>query len=139
MELKDQDIQPYSLALQKELNLIPRKFGITKKWSRKEKTSYIESILLQCTLQPIIRFKNYDHTVIIDGFNRYETICEFCNNELKLDPNGLKELKFLANKKFKDLEEIKNPSTGKIEKGISYFKNCDPIKVIDYSYNSQTI
>lgn len=139
LELKDQDIQPYSLALQKELNLIPRKFGITKKWSRKEKTSYIESILLQCTLQPIIRFKNYDHTVIIDGFNRYETICEFCNNELKLDPNGLKELKFLANKKFKDLEEIKNPSTGKIEKGISYFKNCDPIKVIDYSYNSQTI
>lgn len=58
LELKDQDIQPYSLALQKELNLIPRKFGITKKWSRKEKTSYIESILLQCTLQPIIRFKN---------------------------------------------------------------------------------
>lgn len=41
LELKDQDIQPYSLALQKELNLIPRKFGITKKWSRKEKTSYI--------------------------------------------------------------------------------------------------
>ena len=44
LELKDQDIQPYSLALQKELNLIPRKFGITKKWSKIGRASCRERV-----------------------------------------------------------------------------------------------
>lgn len=118
------DVRPYSLFMQKDMNLSERHFETGRKWSSVEQTSYIESIFLQCTLQPIIIFKNYDHSVIVDGYNRYVTICDFCNNELKLNPKGLKQLKFLKNMTFKDLGEI----------GEEYFKKCDPIKIIEYSY-----
>ena len=119
------DIKPISLCENKTINLLDRPFENNRKWSIIEQTSYIESIFLHCSLQPIIRFKNPNHTIIVDGFNRYLAIKQFYNNELVLHDKGLKQLKFLKGKKFSDLTE----------KEFQYFSKCDPIKVFDYSYS----
>lgn len=118
------DVSPYSLCNSNSINLINRPFETGREWTRVEQTSYIESIFLHCSLQPIIRFFNYNHTVIVDGYNRYMAICNFCNNKLVLDEKGLKQLRFLANKKFDSLSESEK----------QYFKKCGPIKILDYSY-----
>lgn len=121
------DIPPYSFNTPNGTNIVDRPFDTNKKWTKVEQTSYIESIFLHCSLQPIIRFVNYNRTVIVDGYNRYLAIKDFCNNKLKLDIRGLKQLKFLANKKYSNLTE----------KELQYFKKCDPIRVLDYSYNNK--
>ena len=124
LECKPIDVKPIALCENKSINLVDRLFENNNKWSRIEQTSYIESIFLHCSLQPIIRFKNYDRTVIVDGYNRYIAISKFYNNELVLHEKGLKQLKFLSGKKYCDLTEEE----------LDYFSKCDPIKVFDYSY-----
>lgn len=128
---KSQDIKPYNLSNNNQDHLKERPFQTFSRWTVKEQTSYIESIFLKCSLQPIIRFINdkEDHTIIVDGFNRYMAIYDFCHNKLALSEKGLKQLKFLANKKFNNLSEDE----------MEYFKKCDPIKMIDYHYTSEEI
>ena len=123
LHCESHDVRPYSLSKTETINLIERPFENTRKWTRVEQTSYIESIFLHCSLQPIIRFKNNNHTVIVDGYNRYNAIKNFYNNELNLDTRGLKQLKFLKNKTYSDLTE----------KELEYFSKCDPIKILDYN------
>ena len=113
-----------SLVESNKLNIVDRPFESIRKWTKAEQTSYIESIFLRCSLQPIIRFMNYNHTVIVDGYNRYLAIKNFRENKLALKEEGLKELKFLANKTFNSLTKAES----------DYFNNCDNLKIIDYSY-----
>jgi len=120
------DVRPYTLYANDNLNYMERPFESFRKWNRVEQTSYIESIFLNCCLQPIVRFQNAGHTVIVDGLNSYETICDFCSGKLILQEKGLKQLKFLAGKSFKDLSELE----------IEYFKKCESMKVLDYYYEN---
>lgn len=126
LQCKVYDYSPYTIGTNKEDTIRPRKFETNKIWTKKEQTSYIESIFLHCALQPIIRFVSQNHTIIVDGYNRFLAIQNFCNNKLVLQENGLKQLKFLANKNFKKLTE----------KEINYFYHCDQMKIIDYSYQN---
>lgn len=120
------DIKPYTLFKNNNLNIINRPFETFRKWTLTEQTSYIESIFLRCSLQPIVRFIGNDHTTIIDGYHRYTTIINFCSNKLTLNNNGLKQLKFLANKNFAALTEDER----------NYFLKSEPINFIDYSYRN---
>lgn len=122
------DVNPTSFSSNETINLIERPFEKEKKWNKKEKTNYIESIFLNCSLQPIIRFKNNNYTIIVDGYNRYSTIKSFLNNEFELDEKGLNQLKFLANDRYSDLEEYEKESFNK--------NAC--IKILDYSCESRT-
>lgn len=120
------DIRPYTIFQNKEMNIIDRPFETFRKWNITEQTTYIESIFLRCSLQPIVRFVGNDHTTIIDGYQRYITIINFCNNKLTLNDNGLKQLKFLVGKKFETLSDEEK----------DYFLKSEPINFIDYSYNN---
>ena len=123
LKCEEHGVSPSSLGKDETINLIERTFETNKKWNRKEQTNYIESVFLNCSLQPIIRFKNNNHTVIVDGYNRYLTIKNFYNDELTLIDSGLNQLKFLSNKKYSDLTlEEKN-----------FFDKNAYIKILDYS------
>ena len=98
LKCEEHGVSPSSLGKDETINLIERTFETNKKWNRKEQTNYIESVFLNCSLQPIIRFKNNNHTVIVDGYNRYLTVKNFYNDELILIDSGLNQLKFLSNK-----------------------------------------
>lgn len=127
LNCKRHDIEPCTLVLGDNVNLIDRMIECSKVWTRIEQTSYIESIFLRCGLQPIIRFQGFNHTVIVDGYNRYLSIKNFCENKLVLDIRGLKQLKFLADKNFNGLTPEER----------SYFESCDPITVLDYTYDNK--
>lgn len=122
LKCEDHNVSPSALGLDETINLIERPFEQDKKWNKKEKTNYIESIFLNCSLQPIIRFKNSNHTIIVDGYNRYSTIKSFYNNEFFLEEKGLNQLKFLSNKKYKDLTNEEK----------SFFNKNACIKILDY-------
>lgn len=117
---------PQSISDDKTTNLVERPFETFKKWNINQQTSYIESIFLRCSLQPIYRFKDDEHTVIIDGYNRYKAIVNFCNNQLKLSAGGLKKLKFLAGKRYKNLSP----------KEKDHFLKSKSIRLFDYSCSS---
>ena len=123
LKCEEHGVSPSSLGKDETINLIERTFETNKTWNRKEQTNYIESVFLNCSLQPIVRFKNDNHTVIVDGNNRYSTIKKFYNDELVLIDSGLNQLKFLSNKKYSDLTlEEKN-----------FFDKNAYIKILDYS------
>lgn len=127
LKCEEHNISPSSLGLDETINLVERPFENEKKWGKKEKTNYIESIFLNCSLQPIIRFKNNNHTIIVDGYNRFLTIKEFYNNELILEEKGLSQLKFLVNKKYSDLTKEEQ----------NFFNKNAYIKILDYSCETQ--
>lgn len=103
-----------------------RSFNNNYRWINKKATYFIESIFLRCELSPIVFFNCGDYKVICDGFNRFEAIRKFINNELKLSSNGLDKLKFLAGKKFKNLSK----------EAQEYFQKKVFINILEYSYNS---
>lgn len=82
-----------------------RPFNDGYTWNHKKATYFIESLILGCEVHPFIMFESHDKYYICDGINRYMTIKKFVNNELRLTDNGLTKLKWLADKKFKDLKE----------------------------------
>lgn len=125
LKCEEHNVSPSSIGFDETINLIDRPFETDKKWNKKDKVNYIESIFLNCSLQPIIRFKNNNHTVIVDGYNRFCTIKSFYNNEFKLDEKGLDQLKFLANKNYDDLSKDENQK--------NYFNRNACIKILDYS------
>lgn len=77
-------------------------------WDDEKATYFIESILLGTEIPPLIFFNNGDKTEVIDGRQRYQTILRFINNDFKLKKNGLYKLIDIANKGFKDLDELKD-------------------------------
>lgn len=125
LKCEEHNVSPSSIGFDETINLIERPFETDKKWNKKNKINYIESIFLNCSLQPIIRFKNNNHTVIVDGYNRFNTIKSFYNNEFKLDEKGLDQLKFLANKNYEKLSKNDNQK--------NYFNRNACIKILDYS------
>lgn len=122
LRCEDHDMSPSSIGLDDTTNLIERPFEKDKKWNKKQKINYIESVFLNCSLQPIIRFKNNNHTVIVDGYNRYLTLKQFYNNEFELDEKGLNQLKFLANRSYDSLTDTER----------NFFNRNACIKAIDY-------
>lgn len=74
-------------------------------WNVEKATYFIESIFLGTEIPPLVFFKS-KKIEIIDGKQRYETIEKFLNGELKLSTKGLSTLKYLANKSWKDLDEL---------------------------------
>ena len=123
LKCEEHGVSPSSLGKDETVILVERTFETNKTWNKKEQTNYIESVFLNCSLQPIVRFKNDNHTIIVDGNNRYSTIKNFYNNELILMDSGLNQLKFLSNKKYSDLTlEEKN-----------FFDKNAYIKILDYS------
>lgn len=75
-------------------------------WDAIKASFFIESMLLDYEIPPLIVFKNSNILEVIDGRQRFETLLRFFNNELKLHGKGLMNLKHLAGKYYKDLEEI---------------------------------
>ncbi|WPP49655.1 DUF262 domain-containing protein [Catalinimonas niigatensis] len=77
-------------------------------WNDEKASYFIESILLGTEIPPLIFFNSGGFNEVIDGRQRYETIYRFLNNHFKLKKGGLLKLKDLANKQFKDLNELKD-------------------------------
>lgn len=127
LKLQTHDIRPFTLYQNNSNNIINRPFETFSEWSTTEQTSYIESIFLRCSLEPIVQFVCADHTIIIDGYHRYNAILNFCSNNLKLNDKGLKKLKFLTGKTY---EKLTNDEK-------DFFSNSQPIHFIDYSYNNE--
>ncbi|MEN4236413.1 DUF262 domain-containing protein [Serratia marcescens] len=73
-------------------------------WDVAKGTFFIESILLGTDIPPLILFKSGKSIEVIDGRQRFETLKRFKENSLKLNANGLMELKVLKGKSFNDLQ-----------------------------------
>lgn len=74
-------------------------------WDVTKGTFFIESILLGTDIPPLILFKSGKTMEVIDGRQRFETLKKFKENDLKLNANGLMELKVLKGKSFNDLQD----------------------------------
>ena len=100
-------------------------------WDDEKATYFIETILLGSEVPPIILFKSssedgFIHYEVIDGRQRYETICRFLNGELKLRKSGLQKLgdiKGFAGKTYNELST----------KYQNLFKDTK-IRTIEYSF-----
>ncbi|HDL8754309.1 TPA: DUF262 domain-containing protein, partial [Yersinia enterocolitica] len=73
-------------------------------WDVAKATFFIESILLGTDIPPLILFKSGRTVEVIDGRQRFETLKRFKENNLKLNANGLMDLKVLKGKSFNDLQ-----------------------------------
>lgn len=141
LECESSDVTAFALFNDKNIELVERKFETIRIWMRAEQTSYIESIFLQCGLQPIIRYQNSNNTFIIDGYNRYLSIKNFCENKLVLDIKGLKQLKFLAGKSYdtigntgRDYFSKRTPNMVTIKLAcLFYYKDFTNINLTNYS------
>lgn len=74
-------------------------------WDSDKASYFIESILLETEIPPLVLFDNQKINEVIDGRQRYETIEKFINNRLVLTEDGLHVLKSLAGKTYSDLDE----------------------------------
>ncbi|EMR9002477.1 DUF262 domain-containing protein [Yersinia enterocolitica] len=74
-------------------------------WDAAKATFFIESILLGTDIPPLILFKSGRTVEVIDGRQRFETLKRFKENDLKLNANGLMDLKVLKGKSFNDLQQ----------------------------------
>lgn len=72
-------------------------------WDINKATFFIESLLLNAEIPPLIIYRDGDIHEIIDGRQRYETILKFLKKEFKLHANGLTRLKHLAGKDISSL------------------------------------
>ncbi|MCG6489965.1 DUF262 domain-containing protein [Vibrio parahaemolyticus] len=73
-------------------------------WDVAKATFFIESILLGTDIPPLILFKSGRTVEVIDGRQRFETLKRFKENDIKLNANGLMDLKVLKGKTFNDLQ-----------------------------------
>lgn len=74
-------------------------------WDESKATYFIESILIGTEIPPLVLFDNGKENQVIDGRQRYETITKFINNRIYLKEDGLRTLKSLSGKYYKDLDE----------------------------------
>lgn len=74
-------------------------------WDDEKATYFIESILLGTEIPPIVLFQTKQDNEVIDGRQRFETICRFLKDKLTLRSKGLKSLSSLSGKKFSQLDE----------------------------------
>lgn len=73
-------------------------------WDTPKATFFIESILMGTDIPPLIFFNNGSSIEVIDGRQRYETIKNFKEGELKLSSKGLSKLSQLKSYTFNKLE-----------------------------------
>ncbi|MFX4231356.1 DUF262 domain-containing protein [Aliarcobacter butzleri] len=73
-------------------------------WDTPKATFFIESILMGTDIPPLIFFNNGSSIEVIDGRQRYETIKNFKEGELKLSSKGLSKLTQLKGYTFNKLE-----------------------------------
>lgn len=75
-------------------------------WDVLKASYFIESILTNCEISPLILFKvNGDKYEMIDGLQRYLTLMRFYEGKFKLNGKGLTKLRHLAGYSFYDLGE----------------------------------
>lgn len=74
-------------------------------WDEEKATYFIESILLGTEIPPLVFFKRENNIEVIDGRQRFETIERFLKDKLVLKEKGLHDLKFLAGKKFSQIDD----------------------------------
>lgn len=101
---KDRSIR-FLLGKLKKGEYVFRNFNLEETWQRGQETYFIESLLLQCEIQPISIYLGKEQGIIIDGFQRVRAIERFFKNEATLTEGGLQKLHFLANQKLKDLPD----------------------------------
>lgn len=73
-------------------------------WDTPKATFFIESILMGTDIPPLIFFNNGNSIEVIDGRQRYETIKNFKEGELKLSSKGLSKLSQLKSYTFNKLD-----------------------------------
>lgn len=74
-------------------------------WNVTKASFFIESLLLNAEIPPLIMFRSGNCREIIDGRQRYETILRFIKKDFKLSIHGLTKLKHLAGKDIDTLDE----------------------------------
>lgn len=90
-------------------------------WNNEKASYFVESILIGTEIPPLIFFHGADQIEIIDGRQRFETIKNFLDDKLTLNPKGLMILKSLG--KF---------SFSKLDKEVSNRLLDSKIRVIDF-------
>lgn len=74
-------------------------------WNVEKASYFIESLLLNREIPPLILFRRNEEVEIVDGRQRYETILRFKDGRFKLSGKGLSILKSLAGKHYYDLSK----------------------------------
>lgn len=83
-------------------------------WSQKQKSQFIESVILNFPLPPFYVNENREGKyIIVDGLQRTTALHQFLNNEFSLE--GLEALEHLNGKEFDDLKKISGAYQTKIE------------------------
>ena len=75
-------------------------FNDRRKWTRKQKNNFIESLFFGLFVQQLFIYepnKNENERFVVDGHNRIQTIREFFNDEFPLE--GLSEFNWQHNGK----------------------------------------
>ncbi|MBU0962714.1 MAG: DUF262 domain-containing protein [Nanoarchaeota archaeon] len=74
-------------------------------WNNEKATYFMESILIGTEIPPLIFFHGNNQIEIIDGRQRFETIKNFMEDKLVLNPKGLMILKSLGKLSFSKLNK----------------------------------
>ena len=89
-------------------------------WKPKQKSKFIESILMNLPIPPIyLKKESGGKYIVVDGLQRTTALMEFVNNDYALD--GLEALSKLNGCRFKDLDIVQDGLAARLEDRQLYF------------------
>lgn len=74
-------------------------------WDEEKATYFIESVLIGTEIPPIVLFQSKGKLEVIDGRQRYETLCRFIDDKFTLKAKGLHCLTSLVDKHYSELPQ----------------------------------
>ena len=74
-------------------------------WDEEKATYFIESVLIGTEIPPIVLFQSKGKLEVIDGRQRYETLCRFIDDKFALKAKGLHCLTGLVDKHYSELPQ----------------------------------
>lgn len=127
-------VYEYLRQLEKGKILIQPDFQRNQVWDKKQKSKFIESIILNFPLPPIYLNETKESTyIVIDGLQRSTALRQFYKGEYAL--TGIEALPKYNNKKFKDLPEILQSKFEDKKLTVFILKPSTPMVVIYDLFN----
>ena len=122
-------IYEYLRQLNKGNIIIQPEFQRNKVWNEKQKSQFIESVILNFPLPPIYLNQNKDNKyIVIDGLQRTSTLTEYFNNKFAL--SSLEALPDYNGMKFADLPDTLQSKLEDKKLIIFSLKPSTPLTVI---------
>lgn len=122
IDIKDDkySVYEYLRKINRNMIILNPDFQRNLVWKPIQKSLFIESILMNLPVPPIYLKKESDGKyIVVDGLQRTTALQQFLNNEFALD--NLRSLTKLNGCRFKDLDNVQDGLTARIEDRQLYF------------------